>query len=1181
MKLLIVLILCCFYVLLSYDVVSALVSDGLTLLSLLSHWSTVPPAINSSWMASDSTPCSSWIGVQCNHAHNVVSLNLTSQGVFGQLGPEIGQLHHLHTIVLLNNSFTGKIPSELGNCSVLQHLDFSKNSFSGEIPIEFGMLSKLVDIDLSFNRLTGEIPVGIWKIQSLENFLVHNNSLFGELPLEMTELKHLRNISLFDNQFSGIIPQSLGINSSLVKLDIMNNRFTGIIPPNLCFGKKLIVLSMEFNQLQGGIPSDVGRCASLRRLVLRENNFTGSLPDFESNSNLKYLDISKNGISGAVPPSLGNCTNLTDIILSRNKFSGLIPSELGKLENLLTLDLCHNNLEGPLPPQLSNCTKMDRFDVGFNFLNGSVPSSLSRWTGLTTLMLRENLFTGGIPGFLSEFENLLELQLGGNLFGGEIPKSIGKLHNLLYGLNLSANELSGYIPAVFGELTKLQSLDVSLNNLTGDIEALDGMSSLIEVNFSYNYFNGSIRPQGILMKLLNSSPSSFMGYLHICVSCSLSDGLSCTQTSYGNLKPCEYKFTVSITGHKRISKFAMMMIGIGSSIIVYAILLVLVHIYLLRRDRQKVDSSSELVPIYLLKRDWQKVDPSGKKGQTYLQYKMRNIGELRSKLQDQVMKATDNLNDQFIIGIGAHGIVYKAQLSPDQVLAVKKFDFSRKRRKLREIMLRDIETVETFKHRNLVAYYDYWFGEDYGVILSKYMENGSLHDVLYEKNPSPPLNWNARLKIAIGIAQGLYYLHYDCRPPIVHRDIKPKNILLDSDMEPLIIDFGTALRRKHDEHSRSPCQTGLSAYVAGTIGYIAPENAYSIVQSRKSDVYSYGVVLLEIITRKKVLDPSFMEEETTLVKWVKSVWMGANNIGEIVDSSLAREFSHPMVAREVAEVLQLALECTEKDPKKRPTMQDVIKFYKIVTMLKKRYDHVDYDTEIAAHHEEPQQYYSPNLISNVPALSTTTSSGPTISIPALIEKAFNFLQTVNSHEDKTSKCKSNIGWRFPAEGWVKVNTHGRAKQNDQARCGGLIRGTDGEWLRGFSMSLGSCPNVDAEIWGLYHGLLMAWNLQFTRVIIETDSFIAVQLLVYVLTITNKVDKCPNPIALCHELIQRDWEVKVQHIFREGNVCASWLANDGCHAGNVVYLEPPKELVVLLNLDISVAANPTHNVLYWP
>ncbi|XP_045787320.1 receptor-like protein kinase [Trifolium pratense] len=959
--------------------VSAVNSDGLTLLSLLTHWTFVPPLINSSWKASDSNTCS-WVGVQCDHTNNLISLNLTGHGISGQLGPEIGNLYHLQTLVLLGNGFSGKVPLELSNCSLLQVLDLEGNRFSGNIPYSFknlqnlqfmrlssnmlsgeipdslfeipslnevslhsnllsgpiptnignmtqllrlylygnqlsgtipsslGNCSKLEDLELSFNRLRGEIPVSFWRIQSLVHILVHNNSLSGELPFEITNLKYLKNISLFNNQFSGVIPQSLGINSSIVKLDCMNNKFIGNIPPNLCFGKHLLELNMGINQLQGRIPSDVGRCATLARLFLNDNNFTGSLPKFESNLNLKYMDMSKNNISGPIPTSLENCTNLTYINLSRNKFEGLIPSKLGSLVNLVILDLSHNNLQGSLPLWLSNCTKMDRFDVGFNFLNGSLPSSLRSWKNITTLVFRENHFTGGIPGFLAELSNLRELQLGGNLFGGQIPRSMGKLHNLFYGLNLSANGLTGGIPSEIGSLGLLQSLDISLNHLTGSIDALGGLVSLIEVNISYNLFNGSV-PK-FLMKLLYSSPSSFMGNPLLCVSCLM----SCIKTSYIN--PCVY------TDHKGISNVQIVMIELGSSILISAILVIIIR----RCFHRKESDTKDLNHWYYYDRG------AGRIGVRYAHESYILGEENPTALPNLVLQATENLSDRYIIGRGAHGIVYKALLG-QHVFAVKKFEFTSRREKQLRMMRKEIEVLGMYKHRNIIKYADYWIGASYGLVLYEFMENGSLHDILHETNPPPPLTWKARFNIAVGIAEGLAYLHNNCDPPIVHRDIKSKNILINDNMDAIIADFGTALYRKlsEDSYSHSETRKMLSTIVVGTPGYIAPENAYVIVQSRKSDVYSYGVVLLEIITRKKVVVPCLNDETnvTSLVSWARSLWLETGKIEYIADSYLAEAFPNSeALTKQVTTMFLLALQCTDKDLRKRPIMKDVIGLFK-------------------------------------------------------------------------------------------------------------------------------------------------------------------------------------------------------------------------------------------------------------
>ncbi|XP_054782024.1 receptor-like protein kinase [Prosopis cineraria] len=735
--------------------------NGLILLSLLNHWTSVPPSLKSSWKSSDSTPCS-WIGIKCDRYNNLVFLNLTASQIFGPLGTEIGQLTHLQNFSLAINGFSGTIPPELGNCSLLEYIDLSKNQLSGKMPPEIGNCKSLKSLR--------EIPLTIWKIQSLKHVLLQDNNLTGKLSSELTELKHLKNISLSDNQFFGPIPQ-------------------------------------------------------------------GSIPKFEGNQNLLVIDIGKNNISGVIPSSLGNCTNLIGLILSMNNIIGLIPSELGNLVKLQALNIAHNNLEGILPPEL--------------------------------LILRENHFSGFFPYFFSGYTQLLELQLGGNMIQGTIPASIGSLVHL-YELNLSANKLTGGIPEDIGKLKMLESLDISLNSLTESIQVLGEFVSLTEVNISYNSFFGPL-PEWKIQRL-NLSPSSFLGNLGLCVSCSTSDGLRCLKTSH--LKQCATNST-----DQEGNKHSNLVFGLISYM----------EVNVNCEEKEALFSNHE--------RGFRIID---------------------------LIDAADFLHDRYIIGGGGHGIVYKAELGVG-VFAIKVKLARSNRRKLN--LFREIEMTKNFMHENVARCLGSSTCEEYGLTISRCMENGSLHDVLHESNPQTCLSWNVRYKITIGIAKGLAYLHHDCDPPILHRDIKPKNILLDSDMHPYITDFGISIALNQS----STMVRMRSMYHLGTRGFMAPEIACLIVPGCEIDAYSYGVVLLELITRKKVLDSSFMEVETTLVGWFKSIWRRTTELEEIVDSSLARELSDLNVKVQVIKVLLVVLICTEAAPGKRLKMRDVVEFFEAPT----------------------------------------------------------------------------------------------------------------------------------------------------------------------------------------------------------------------------------------------------------
>ncbi|KAF6137872.1 hypothetical protein GIB67_014001 [Kingdonia uniflora] len=899
-------------------IVSRLRSEKEALLSLSENIN-LPSWVKSSWNSSDSTPCG-WAGIECDRRHSAISLNLSRYGLSGQLGPGIRLFRFLQKIDLSGNSLSGVIPSEITNCTRLKHLDFSVNYFTGKLPkdlknlvhlrtfivehnslngvipeslfmipnLEFvnlglnkfigsippslGNCTKLKEVYLNDNNLVGEIPSGLGNCSGLTAFQASSNSLFGELSWGITELLHLRKLSLYNNQFSGEIPPTLGVNASLENLDFTSNKFSGEIPRNLCSGKQLKVLHLGKNLLQGRIPLDLGNCPMLKRLDLKQNNLTGLLPEFTNTQSLIFIDISGNNINGTFPLSLGFCTNLTSVNLSKNKVNGSIPQQLGNLAELQVLNLSNNLLQGLIPSEISKCTKLYSLDLGYNALVGSIPLSMRILTELSTLILRENRFTGGIPDFLSSYKMLLELQLGSNLLRGSIPSSLGELKNLAYALNLSGNQLTGKIPPELGKLSMLQSLDISFNNLTGSLKPLDGLQSLIEVNVSYNSLNGSL-PESFT-KFLNS-PTSFLGNPDLCVPYEVGGDLA-------NLRTCDHEvFTL-----KAINRVKIVMIALGSSLLGVISLLGCTYMFVWwRRHEQEVDFLSKKELIFSLK---------------------------------NIMNVTEGLNEKFIIGRGAYGTVYKALLHPNHPYAVKKLDFTG-RRGANISMHCEIRIAGQLRHRNLVKLESFWVQKEYGLIVYEYMPNGSLHDVLHEISPAPFLEWDVRYKIALGTAEGLAYLHEDCVPAVVHQDIKPKNILLDNDMEPHISDFGIA---KLMDQTRASIRT---ITVLGTVGYIAPEIAYTMMKNKVTDVYSYGVVLLELITRKKVAvlsSPEYMH----IVKWVHSAWNSTGALNDIVDPSLVNEFEfrNPSAKKEILEVLMIALQCTEKVPTKRFTMMQVV-----------------------------------------------------------------------------------------------------------------------------------------------------------------------------------------------------------------------------------------------------------------
>ncbi|KAI9083175.1 hypothetical protein K1719_034908 [Acacia pycnantha] len=281
---------------------------------------------------------------------------------------------------------------------------------------------------------------------------------------------------------------------------------------------------------------------------------------------------------------------------------------------------------------------------------------------------------------------------------------------------------------------------------------------------------------------------------------------------------------------------------------------------------------------------------------------------LQSLESDTKLKKTLSLNNMEVIGCGGYGTVYKLKIDDSKSFAVKRLN----RGTADKGFERELEAMADIKHRNIVTLHGYYTAPHYNLLIYELMPNGSLDNFLCRRaEKKKTLNWSARYRIAVGSARGISYLHHDCIPHIIHRDIKSSNILLDENMEARVSDFGLATLMEPDK-------THVSTIVAGTFGYLAPEYFDTGRATFKGDVYSYGVVLLELLTGRKPSDETFAEEGTKLVTWVKAVVQEKK--GELVlDDRLG---TCPM--QEVNNVFNIAMMCLESDPSKRPTMEEVV-----------------------------------------------------------------------------------------------------------------------------------------------------------------------------------------------------------------------------------------------------------------
>ncbi|CAN1265176.1 LRR receptor-like serine/threonine-protein kinase ERL1 [Linum perenne] len=887
---------------------SSLNDQGKALMSIKESFSNLVNVLVD-WDVTHGEDYCSWRGVLCDNSNlSVSSLNLSSLNLGGEISPAIGDLTNLQSLDLQGNNLSGQIPDEIGNCGSLVHLDLSENLFYGDIPFSISKLKQLEFLNLKNNQLTGPIPSTLTQLPNLKTIDFARNQLSGEIPRliywnevlqylglrgnfltgtlspDMCQLTGLWYFDVRGNNLTGTIPDSIGNCTSFEILDISYNRITGEIPYNIGF-LQVATLSLQGNRLTGKIPEVIGLMQALAVLDLSENQLVGPIPRILGN--LTYtgkLYLHGNKLSGPVPPELGNMSRLSYLQLNDNELTGGIPPELGKLEQLFELNLANNELKGPIPHNISFCTALNKFNVHGNHLNGTIPPGFKNLGSLTYLNLSQNNFKGKIPNELGRIINLDTLDLSSNSFSGPIPASVGDLEHLLI-LNLSKNRLDGPLPGEFGNLRSIQIIDASFNNVTGTIpaelgqlqnvaslilnnnslhgqipEQLENCLSLTNLNFSYNNLSGIVP---VLRNFARFSPDSFKGNPLLCGSWP---------------GPCTSKPRARFS----IPLVICLVLGI-------LIFLAMVTLVIYKSKHQKLVD-----------------DPTNKPFQGLPKLVVLHM-DMAIHTFDDIIRNTENFSEKYIIGYGASGTVYKCLLKNSRPIAVKRL-YNQYPCNLREFET-ELETIGSIRHRNIVSLHGYASSPFGNLLFYDYMENGSLWDLLHGPSKKVKLDWETRLKIAVGSAQGLAYLHHDCTPRIIHRDVKSSNILLDENFEAHLADFGIA-------KSIPASKTHASTFVLGTIGYIDPEYARTSRLNEKSDVYSFGIVLLELLTGKKAVD-----NDSNLHQLIMSK-ADDDTIMEAVDSDVSVTC---MNVNHLRKTLQLALLCTKKNPSERPTMHEVVR----------------------------------------------------------------------------------------------------------------------------------------------------------------------------------------------------------------------------------------------------------------
>ncbi|KAL3744864.1 hypothetical protein ACJRO7_014037 [Eucalyptus globulus] len=946
---------------LSHAAESQIQDQELQVLSKLRQSWQAPSSLDH-WVASDSSSHCAWPEIKCQEG-SITELNLVDLNINYSIPPFICDLKNLTKLDLSYNNIPGEFPTVLYNCSKLVYLDLSQNYFKGPIPPDidcmanlqvlilaansfsfdvpasvarlrrlrilhlymseyngtypeeiFG-LSDLEELRLEYNKkfvpsqltqnftvlkklrlfsmaqtnLYGGIPKTVSDMEALEHLNLGINPLTGEIPGSIFALRNLSDLYVYETNVSESIPQAVSA-ANLRVIDLSLNNLMGNIPEVFGQLKNLYCLNLEFNQLSGGIPEGIASLPALSDIRLSNNNLSGTIPpDFGKFSPLRRFEVAFNNLTGALPKqlchggtlfglatmdnnlsaelpeSLGNCSTLLEVMLNNNGFTGNVPGGLWMSQNLTALLLSGNGLTGELPKELS--PNLTRIDLSNNKFFGKIPSTLSSWRNLVEFDASNNLLSGTVPAELTVLPSLTMLLLGQNKLSGNLPTDIISWKSLTT-LNLSHNKISGPIPSKIGLLPVLTLLDLSDNQLSGLIPPEFGQLNLNGLNLSSNRLRGPIPA-----KLENAAyDTSFLNNPGLCAS-----------NPFMRINVCNAQ------SHRSSKTNLTLIVILAIAAAICVLLVVLFKSKASRKNRDRFDSTPKLTSFQSLN------------------FTESNI--------------LSGLKEHNVIGSGGSGKVYRIMVNPSgEAVAVKRISNNQKLdEELEKQFVSEVEILGNIKHRHIVKLLCSISCENSKLLVYEYMENSSLDQWLHKKKRSSPipgvtnnmiLDWPKRLQIAIGAAKGLCYMHNDLRPPIIHRDVKSSNILLDSEFNAKIADFGLA------RMLAKPGEAVTMSAVAGSHGYLAPEYARMARANEKIDVYSFGVVLLELTTGREATDG---EEGMGLADWTFNHIQRGKPISDVIDE----EIKGSSYLDEIIKVFELGISCTATQPSDRPTMKEV------------------------------------------------------------------------------------------------------------------------------------------------------------------------------------------------------------------------------------------------------------------
>ncbi|XP_057524311.1 probable leucine-rich repeat receptor-like protein kinase IMK3 [Amaranthus tricolor] len=661
-----------------------------------------------------------------------------------------------------------------------------------------------------------------------------------------------------------------------------------------CAQGQVIVIQLPWKTLGGRITEKINQFQALRKLSLHDNLIEGSIPSsLGFLPNLRGLQLFNNRFSGLIPPSLGLCHLLQTLDLSHNFLIGTIPPSLANSTKLYWVNLSYNSLEGPIPNELTRSIGLNVLALQYNNLSGVLPINLGKLSSLKILDLSHNVIKGSFPSSISSFSSLSTLNLENNNLVGVLPENIGNLQNLSM-LNLRKNRIEGRIPPSIGNLSTLKELDLSFNHFNGEIpHTISDLPSLSFLNVSYNHLSGSVPIE--LTHKFNSS--SFIGNLQLC--------------GFSSSNPCPTQAPSASSGiqeqakkGRKLSIKDAILIAAGILILVMLILCCILMFCLIRkrgrsrRDREGVAATGRAPQV-------EKGSPSGapevKAGETG--GKLVHFDGPMVFTADDLLCATAE-----IMGKSTYGTAYKVTLEDGSQVVVKRL--REKITKGQKEFEAEVNVLGKIRHPNLLALRAYYMGpKGEKLLVLDYIPKGSLATFLHARAPDTHVGWPTRMRIIQGMARGLFQLHNN--ENIIHGNLTSSNVLIDQNNAAKIADYGL---------SRLMTASAAANVIAtaGALGYRAPELSKLKKANTKTDVYSLGVIILELLTGKS---PGEAMNGVDLPQWVASI-VKEEWTNEVFDLELMKDAS--TIGDELLNTLKLGLHCVDPTPASRPEVQQVL-----------------------------------------------------------------------------------------------------------------------------------------------------------------------------------------------------------------------------------------------------------------